>query len=340
MGALLKKLKQKKKQLDKLRPFSKDILRSLEEWLRIELTYSSNAIEGNTLTRLETAEVLEKGTGAIISGKPLKDQLEAISHAQALDFIKHLAKQKKSHQFVTEEEIKVIHKIILTSIDDQWAGRYRQREVFIKGIEFPENHQVPYLMAEFMQWLEAQQGRHPVSTAADAHFKLVSIHPFIDGNGRTARLLMNLILTINSYPMAVIRNEDRIPYLKAVNRGQIKNDLNLFYKIVEQAVDRSLTAYLKAAKGRRPLPYLTPETKKKRIKEELLKIGRLAKKTGETVSTIRHWTNEGLLKVKSHTKGGYQLYEPAMIEQVRKIRRLQKKERLSIAEIKKELVDK
>ena len=148
---------------------------------------------------------------------------------------------------------------------------------------------------------------------------------------------MNLILTVNSFPMAVIRNEDRISYLGAVNRGQIKNDLSLFYKIVEQAVDRSLTAYLKAAKGRRPLPYLTPETKKKRIKEELLKIGELAKKTEETVSTIRHWTNEGLLKVKGHTKGGYQLYEPAMIEQVGKIRRLQKRERLLIAEIKKEL---
>ena len=340
MDKALKLLTKKKEQLSKLRPFAKNVVKELESWLRVELTYSSNAIEGNTLTRLETAEILEKGTGAVISGRPLKDQLEAVNHAKALDFIKRLVGQKKSHQFITERDIKDIHKIILTGIDDQWAGKYRQTEVFIKGadVEFPSRHKVPYLMAEFTAWLEGQQDGHPVRVAADAHFKFVSVHPFIDGNGRTARLLMNLVLIINSYPMAVIRNEDRIKYLQAVNKGQKENDLNSFYKIVEEAVDRSLNAYINAAKGKSPLASLTRGIKlDKKTVSKLLKIGGLAKKINETVPTIRYWTKEGLLEVADYTKGGYQLYDQSMIKRTKKIRQLQEEKRLSIAEIKKEL---
>lgn len=340
MSSLLKKLSEKKKQLDKLRPLPKDIIRNLEQWLRAELTYSSNAIEGNTLTRLETAEVLERKTAAVISGRPLKDQLEAINHAKAIDFIKDLAKQKKSHQFIAEDDIKTIQRIILTGIDDKWAGKYRQTEVFIKGVnvEFPDCRKVPYLMAKFTQWLEAQQNKHPVRVAANAHFKFVSIHPFIDGNGRTARLLMNLVLIINSYPVAVIRNEDRIQYLEAVNIGQTKNDLSLFYQIIEEAVDRSLDAYLNVAKGKSPLPSLTINIKQaKKTKGKLLKIGELAKLADETVPTIRYWTKEGILEAADYTKGGYQLYDQSMRGRVKKIRKLQKEKRLSIVEIKKDL---
>jgi len=251
MNNLLKKLTNKKKKLAGLKPLSQSAIKNLEQWLRVELTYSSNAIEGNTLSRIETAEVLEKGTRAIISGKPLKDQLEAINHAKAIDFIKDWAKQKKSHQFISENDIKAIHKIILTGIDDQWAGKYRQTAVFIKGteVEFPDYRQVHHQMVEFIQWLESQQNIHPVKVAADAHFKFVSIHPFIDGNGRVARLLMNLILTLNSYPTAVIRNEERIEYLEAVNKGQTKKDLLPFYNLIETAVERSLDMYLKAIRS-------------------------------------------------------------------------------------------
>jgi len=340
MKTLLKELSEKKRQLESLKPLPKDIIKNLEDWLRVELTYSSNAIEGNTLSRIETAEVLEKGTGAVISGKPLKDQLEAVNHAKALDFITELVKHKKSHQFINEDDIKTIHKVVFTGIDDQWAGKYRQTEVFIRGtdVEFPNFHKVPYHMAEFIQWLEKQQNTHPVRVAADAHFRLVSIHPFIDGNGRTARLLMNLILIINSYPMAIIKNEERIKYLEAVNIGQTKNDLGLFYQIVEQAVDRSLDAYINAAKGESAIKPLTKGIKqKKELKVSLLKIGELAKKTRETVSAIRYWTKEGLLEVKDYSKGGYQLYELKMIDRVRLIKKLQKEKRLAIIEIKNKI---
>lgn len=331
----LKQLTDKKRELDKQKPLNAEVLKNLEEWLKVELTYSSNAIEGNTLTRIETAEVIERGISAALTGKSLKDQLEAINHTTAIEFIKVLAKKKRGHQFITEEDIKAIHKIILAGINDEWAGKYRESEVFIKGadVEFPLPYKVPYHMKEFIQWLETQQGKHPVGVAADAHFKLVSIHPFVDGNGRTARLLMNLILTINGYPMAIIRNEDRVKYLKAVNTGQTKGDLEMFYSVVGVAEERSLNAYLNATRGKPVIPILMGKDKDTR----LLRIGELAEAARETKPTIRFWTKEGLLEVAELTKAGYALYNARMIERAKEIRRLQSEERLSITEIKKRL---
>lgn len=338
MEDILDKLAKKKEELDKYKPLPPELVKNLEDWFKVELTYSSNAIEGNTLSRIETAEVIERGTAAVISGKPLKDQLEAINHAKAIEFIKQLAQKRKSHQFITEQDIKDIHKIILTGIDDGWAGKYRQSEVFIRGsdAEFPMPGAVPYAMQEFIEWLQSMQDAHPVRLSADAHSKFVSIHPFIDGNGRTARLLMNLILTLYDYPMAVIRNEDRIEYLATFDAAREKKDLGSFYTIIENAVERSLDAYISAARGESVMPHLNPPQRVSGGK--LLKIGQLARVTGETIHTLRFWTKEGLLKVKKKTAAGYQLYEANMIDRVREIRRLQKEERLSIVEIRRRLI--
>lgn len=334
MNHKLKTLTRKKARLDKLPPLPKELEQSLEDWLRVELTYSSNAIEGNTLTRIETAEVLDRGITAVISGKPLKDQLEALNHAKALALIKTLALTLKSHQYIKEENIKDIHKIILTGINDEWAGRYRQTEIFIRGfnIDLPQPHKVPHMMAESAKWLQGIR-EHAVRVAADAHFKLVAIHPFVDGNGRTARLLMNLILLIHGYPVAIIPNEERTRYLEALNTAQTKGNIRPFYAIVEAAVERALDAYINAAQGKPVLPFLTKTPKT----ETLLRIGDLAKETGETIYTIRFWTKAGLLTVKDLTKGGYQLYRPQMIDRVKEIKRLQNQERLTISEIKKRL---
>lgn len=337
-------LTKKKQKLDRLLPLKKEVLKEIEDWLRIELTYSSNAIEGNTLTRKETAEVLEKGITAVISGKPLRDQIEAINHGKAIEFVKDLAKRKKDHTEIKEEDINNIHRIILTGIDDQWAGKYRETEVFIKGsnIELPQPIKFPYLMNEFIQWLSSQKKAHPVKVAADAHYKLVSIHPYIDGNGRTARLLMNLILIINGYPMAIIKNEERIQYLDSLEKAQLKGKFNSYYYLIEVSVDRSLEAYINAASNKPILPAFEknsiPVVKSKRefiTYSELLKIGELSKETGETIHTLRYWTKMGLLKVTKYTEGGYQLYSPDAIEQTKKIRKLQKEKRLTINEIKK-----
>src|SRR3989338_8258240 len=159
MTDLLQQLTEKKLKLDKLRPLKKEVIKNLEDWLKVELTYSSNAIEGNTLSRIETAEVIEKGVSAVISGKALKDQLEAVNHAKAVEFIKQVASVRKGHQFITERDILDINKIILTGIDDYWAGMYSKTEVFIRGsnAEFPKPSTIPYAMKEFIEWLEAQQ---------------------------------------------------------------------------------------------------------------------------------------------------------------------------------------
>lgn len=332
---LLKRLTEKKAQLDKLRPLPKELEQSLDDWLRVELTYSSNAIEGNTLTRIETAEVLERGVAAVIKGKPLKDQLEALNHAKSLEFIKTQSGILKSHQYITEEKIKAIHEIILTGINDEWAGKYRETEVFIRGfnVDLPQPHKVPYMMVELEQWLQSIQ-EHAVRVAADAHYKFVTIHPFVDGNGRTARLLMNLVLLIHGYPMAIIRNEERTQYLDALNTAQTKGNLQPFYTIVETAVERMLDAYINAAQGKPVLSSLTSTTPKT---NKLLRIGELAKETGETLHAIRHWVEKELVEVAEHTEAGYQLFDRSMIERVGEIRRLQKEERLTIDEIRKRL---
>lgn len=334
MDNRLKQITEKKQKLDKFKPFPQELVKNLEEWLKIELTYSSNAIEGNTLSRIETAEVIERGTAAVISGKPLKDQLEAINHAKAIEFIKQLAKELKSHQSITEKVILDIHKIILTSINDYWAGKYRKTEVFIRGsnAQFPLPNSIPYAMKEFIHWLEGQQEEHPVKVAADAHFKFVSIHPFIDGNGRTTRLLMNLILLINGYPMAIIRKEDRIAYLNSFETERSQHDLSPFYELVFTAVDRSLDIYLNVAEGKKQILKGFDSTS-----DNLLKIGELAKITGETIHTLRYWTKMGLLEVADVTPGGYQLYSPDATEKVKQIRKLQQEKRLTIEEIKEAL---
>jgi len=340
MDDLLKRLTVKKKKLEALRPLPKELEQNLDEWFKVELTYSSNAIEGNTLSRIETAEVIERGVTAVISGKSLKDQLEAINHAKAVELIKQLAKERKGHQFITEDDIKAIHKIILDSINDEWAGKYRRTEIFIRGsdAEFPAPNAVHYAMQEFIQWLQGQEVSHPVLVAAEAHFKLVSIHPFVDGNGRTARLLMNLILIMHDYPVAVIRNEDRVEYLATFDEARNKKNMQPFYDIVGKAVERSLDIYIRAGKGEQPA--LRPFRASTTVRDgKLLKIGELAKETGETLHTIRHWTEKGLLEVAERTEAGYQLYNRSMIERIKAIRRLQKEKRLSLTEIKQKLID-
>src|SRR3989338_7046893 len=181
MDNMLQKLQAKKKRLDSYKPLQNELIKNLEEWFRIELTYTSNAIEGNTLTRQETAIVVDEGL--TVQGKSLTEHQEAINHAQAYDFIQTLAGKKR--QDLTERDILDIHSIILNKIDDTNKGRYRNVAVRLRGSEtvLPNALKVPELMEEFVSWLHSDNSNHPIKIATDAHFKLVSIHPFVDGNG-------------------------------------------------------------------------------------------------------------------------------------------------------------
>lgn len=320
----LKQLTDKKQSLDKYRPFPPELVKNLEDWFKVELTYTSNAIEGNTLTRKETAMVLEKGL--TVEGKSINEHLEAINYAKAIELVKKLAGKKRST--ITENDILAIHRLILRGIDDVNAGKYRTIAVRVAGstVVFPNSAKVSDLMKEFIKWLYEENNNHPAKIAADAHFKLVSIHPFVDGNGRTARLLMNLLLMQRGYSSALIRKEDRMAYINAIEKGQAKKDLKDYYGLIYEAVDRSLGIYLEALEPK--------EDKRERFKGNLLKIGELAKETVELTTTIRYWAKEGLLTVEGHTGGGYQLFGLKMVERVKEIRRLQDEKRLTIREIK------
>jgi len=321
MNEMMQPLTKKKQKLDQYRPFPPELVRNLEDWFRVELTYTSNAIEGNTLTRQETALIVEKGL--TVDGKTLKEYLEAVNHAAALAIVISLAQNKETA--ISESDILDIHRLILSKIDDANAGRYRSVAVRIAGTTsvLPNPVKVPQLMAEFVQWLQTAQG-HPAEVAAQAHYRLVSIHPFVDGNGRTARLLMNLILVREGYPPAIIRKEDRRRYINALEKAQGGGSRDDFMALIYEGVEQSLDIYLEA---------LEPK-EAGQMEQNLLKIGELARKTGETIHTLRYWTKEGLLPVQDHTLGGYQLYHPSMIERVGKIRRLQKEKRLTITEIR------
>jgi Fic family protein len=239
----LVRIEEKKKKLDSFRPLPPELVKNLDEWLKIELTYTSNAIEGNTLSHGETALIVEKGL--TIGGKTVTEHLEAINHAKAIDFIKELVCKKKED--ISLDDILSIHRIILQGIDSTHAGIFRT--VMVRGLGsntvFPNYLKVPTLMTEFMMWLNSTQD-HPVKVAAMAHLRLVKIHPFVDGNGRTARLLMNLILLQHGYPIAIIKKEARKTYIDALEASSSTDDNAAFNAIVFQAVESSLDIYLEA----------------------------------------------------------------------------------------------
>ncbi len=249
----------KKQLLDKYKPLPQEVVKNLDEWFRIELTYTSNAIEGNTLTRQETALVVEEGI--TVKGKSIQEHLEAINHAKAFDFIqKNLVHKKRTN--ITQQDILDIHHMILHKINDTDAGKYRTVAVRLRGSQtiLPNPVKVPELMEEFIQWLNGSNPDHPAKIAADAHYKLVSIHPFVDGNGRTARLLMNLLLMQAGYPSAIIRKEDRSAYINSLEKGQTGGTLDDYYSVIFEAVDRSLDIYLETVEPERtPQPKLNTE---------------------------------------------------------------------------------
>ena len=318
-------LEQKKVVLDKHRPLPSELAINLEDWFRIELTYTSNAIEGNTLTRRETALVVEKGI--TVGGKSLAEHLEASNHAEALDWIKTQIK-RKPHQ-ISVQDILSIHNLILKGIDDAHAGHFRSVPVRVSGstVVFPNPRKVPDLVDEFYDWLGKKPKLHPVELAAEAHYRLVTIHPFVDGNGRTARLLMNMILMMYGYPPAIIRKRDRLAYINALEKAQLGGSKESYLKLIGKAVDRSLDIYLKAVLGE--------EDSGEPDSDVLLKIGELANRVGVPNSTIRHWTKEGLLEVAETTTSGYQMYSTDMIRRIERIKKLKAK-RLTLDEIKKQ----
>ena len=216
------------KKLNSLRPLPKAALYSLKESINLEWIYNSNGIEGNTLTLKETKVVLE---GITVGGKSLKEHLEVINHENAIQFLEDLIKDKEP---ISEWNIKNIHQLILRGIDDKNAGKYREKNVRITGAEHipPDYLMVRELMEKLISNYKEWDKYHPIIKASLLHGEFVKIHPFIDGNGRTARLLMNLSLMNSGYLPIIIKKEDRLVYYNALDKAHTTNDYTDFIKII------------------------------------------------------------------------------------------------------------
>ena len=235
---LLKKVEEKKKRLDGLRPLSKDALKKLLEDIRLRHTYHSDAIEGNTLTLQETKLVLEEGV--TIGGKPLKDHIEAKNDAEAFDIMVKLVHAKKP---ISQEIIQQIHEIVTKGILEE-SGKYRTENVRITGSKTtpPSYSKIVKLMEEYISNIEELK-LHPIKMATFIHHELVRIHPFLDGNGRVSRLISNLYLMKQGYPPIVLKKEDRRKYYRVLRRAD-ESDLSPFTNFIAQATHEALMYYL------------------------------------------------------------------------------------------------
>ena len=238
-------IERKKKLIDAKRPFPHEVVKNLKAYFDIEWTYNSNAIEGNTLTLSETKVILEDGI-TVGKGKTLREHLEVINHKEAIDYVEDIVKKNMD---ISERVIKDIHYLILKTVDTENAGKYRNINVMISGSKHkpPENILVQEKMSELVKWYDDNKDKdfyHPVQLAAELHHRFTFIHPFTDGNGRTARLLMNLILMQNGFPPAVIMIEDRLEYMEALEKASTKDDIQDFTGIVAKSVENSLDTYL------------------------------------------------------------------------------------------------
>ena len=226
------------------KPLNKTQLLKMKEFFNVNYTYDSNRIEGSTLTMQETHLVVNEGL--TISGKSMQEHLEAVNHYEAIDFIEGLVKDK---EHLTERTLNEIHYLILNGIDRRNAGKYRTVPVYISGSSHTPPQ--PYLIAKQMEdifeyYQRSKTSVHPIILAADMHEKVVTVHPYIDGNGRTSRLIMNLILLQNGFTIANIKGDDtsRLAYYKALETVQTTGGLDAFYELIIKETIHSLKAHL------------------------------------------------------------------------------------------------
>lgn len=292
MQKLLAEIEVNKEKLQKILK-NKNNKTEYNKWLKTELAYTSNAIEGNTLTRKETQLVIEENLTS--SSKPLKNYIEAVNHAKAFCKILEIIENNFG---IDEKAVLDIHKTILIGIDDTNAGFYRNCRVRISGSNtiLPNPLKVPELMENFYKWLKKDLDNEPI-VAIMAHLKFVSIHPFADGNGRTARLLMNAILLKYGYAPIIVRPTDRKKYLSAIENYQNKNNEDAYLKFMLRILNRSMKIAINMF-----------EIKAVNNQGDLLTISKYAKHKGVPTSTIRYWVEIGKIKPTSYTNAGYMLF--------------------------------
>ena len=240
--SILAQIDRKKQELDSRRPLTEGEMERFNEEFTVEYTYNSNAIEGNTLTLRETDLVLR---GLTIDRKPLKDHMEAVGHKEAFDYVRELVKEKAP---LTESIIKQIHYLVLADKKDD-RGVYRRVPVRIMGAHHEPVQ--PYMIAPKMEQLlldYTASEEHIVTKLARFHIEFEGIHPFIDGNGRTGRLLVNLELMKEGYPPIDIKFTDRVAYYDAFDKYHMQHDLSAMESLFAGYIIARLDAYLKILK--------------------------------------------------------------------------------------------
>ena len=299
--SLLSKISSKKKKFNKLFSDNKS-KEQLYKWLKSELAYTSNNIEGNTLTRYETRLVIEEDITS--SSKPFVHYQEAVNHAKAFDYIIDILKSKTA---ITETVVLDIHKKLLSGIDDYNAGFYRNCPVRISGsrVILPNPMKVPDLMKEFFEKLDSNKG---VEDIIKTHLDFVSIHPFSDGNGRCARLLMNLLLMQNDFCPIIIRPRDRKRYINSIEKAQLTSNIDDYIKFMVTRLSQSFDTIFDIY-----------EPKKEVENAKLMTIAKFALAVELPVSTIRYWVKVGKLKPTMYTESGYMMFSH---EQIKKVKRL------------------
>lgn len=280
---LVNRIEEKLKKLAKFRPLPHSLVKKLREQFEIEMTYNSNGIEGNSLTLKETFLVINEGI--TIKGKPLKDHLEAKNHYEALEYLNELVAHDKRHT-ISEILIRHLHQMVIQDIDKEWAGRYRDRNVIIGGAKHvpPEAVEIPGQMHDLISWLRHNKNNlHPIELAAILHHKLVYIHPFFDGNGRTARLAMNILLMQDGYPLIIILKNDRKKYYRVLSSAD-DGDYIPLVRFIAQCAERSLNVYLKA---------VAPSAE---TKEKFLPLSEISKKSRFSAKYLNLLARQGKLE--------------------------------------------
>lgn len=305
-----KRLEEKLIRLNSLRPLPPSAVKKLQEQLKIEMTYNSNAIEGNSLTLKETFMVINEGI--TVKGKPLKDHLEAKDHNAALQYLYDLIENGKQHT-ISERLIRILHQIITQETDKEWAGRYRNSNVIIGGADHtpPDALDIPQEMQQLVKWfVKNKKNLHIIELASIIHHKLVHIHPFFDGNGRTARIVTNLLLMQKGFPLVVVLKNDRKKYYDVLTRAD-KGDLVPLVRFIAQATEHSLDLYLKI---------LTPISEKR---EKYLPFSELAKQSPYSAKYLNLLVRHG--KLEAHKEGRKWLTTKEAIERYVKTRERKRK---------------
>lgn len=243
----LKRLDAQKVRLDSYRPIPPYKIKSIKESLDLEWTYNSNSIEGNTLTLMETLVVVKDGL--TIAGKTLQEHFEAVNHTEAIQFVEALVQPQYT---LHKRDILEVHSLVLDKIAKDISGRYRTGDVRIQGANFipPDALIIDELMDDLISWYNTEgQKLHPIIRVSVFHHRFVWIHPFFDGNGRTARLIFNLLLMSTGFPPAIILKVDRKKYYNSLNASNL-GDYHKFFLLVAQAAERSLSLYLGGLESR------------------------------------------------------------------------------------------